>query len=76
MGQGLGVALSCGEGRRHGLDPKLLWLWRRPVDPSLEPPYAVGAAMKRQKAKKKGKKVTEAKGTKEKTCEEGSDQWE
>ena len=44
--------------------------------PSLEPPYAVGAAMKRQKAKKKGKKVTEAKGTKEKTCEEGSDQWE
>ena len=23
------VAVSCGEGRRHGLDPMLLWLWHR-----------------------------------------------
>ena len=26
-----GVAMSCGIGRRRGLDPKLLWPWRRPV---------------------------------------------
>ena len=24
-------ALSCGVGRRHGSDPVLLWLWRRPA---------------------------------------------
>ena len=22
--------MSCGVGRRHGSDPVLLWLWRRP----------------------------------------------
>ena len=39
----------------------MLWLWRRPVatDPirplASEPPYAVGAALKRQKKKKKKK---------------------
>ena len=26
-----GVAVSCGVGRRSGLDPTLLWLWCRPV---------------------------------------------
>ena len=26
-----GVAMSCGVGRRRGLDPMLLWLWRGPV---------------------------------------------
>ena len=25
------VAVSCGVGRRHGLDPELLWLWCRPA---------------------------------------------
>ena len=25
----LGLLLSCGVGRRHGLDPALLWLWGR-----------------------------------------------
>ena len=51
--------MSCGVGRRHGLNPVLLWLWRRPVAIALiqplawEPPYAAGAALKRQKTKKK-----------------------
>ena len=47
--------MSCGVGRRRGLDPALLWLWRRPVAAALvgplawEPPYAVGVALKRPK---------------------------
>ena len=46
--------MSYGVGRRHNLDPELLWLWRRPaatasIQPlAWEPPYAVGAALKRQ----------------------------
>ena len=28
--EGSGIAVSCGLGRRHGSDPLLLWLWRRP----------------------------------------------
>ena len=59
-----GVAASCGVGCRHGSDPALLWLWRRPeaTDPirtiAWEPPYAAGEALKRQKDKKKKKQVT------------------
>ena len=51
--------MSCGVGHRHGLDPALLWLWCRPAATALivplawEPPYATGAALKRQKKKKK-----------------------
>ena len=52
--------MSCGIGHRLGLDPMLLWLWRRLAATVLirllawEPPYAVGAALeKRQKDKKK-----------------------
>ena len=30
-GQGSGVAMSCGVSCRHGSDPTLLWLRRRPV---------------------------------------------
>ena len=47
--------MSCGVGRRHGLDPALLWLWRRPaaIAPirslAWEPPYAEGAAPKMAK---------------------------
>jgi len=61
--------VSCGVGRRHGLDPALLWLWRRlvataPIGPlAREPPYAAGAAQemaKRQKKKKKKKKKKKA----------------
>ena len=49
--------MSCDVGRRHGSDPALLWLWCRPaavapIGPQAwEPPYAVGAALKRQKKK-------------------------
>ena len=45
--------MSCGIGRRHGLDPTWLWLWCRsaavaPIGPlAWEPPYAAGAALKR-----------------------------
>ena len=50
--------MSCGGGRRHGSDPALLWLWRRPaaVAPfgplAWKPPYAMGVALKRQKKKR------------------------
>ena len=27
----LGLAMTCGVGCRHGSDPELLWLWRRPA---------------------------------------------
>ena len=49
-----------GVGRRHGSGPKWLWLWSRPAATSLilplawEPPYPMGAALKRPK--KKGNK--------------------
>ena len=61
--------MNCGVGHRHGLDPMLLGLWRRPVATALiqhlawEPPYAAGAAQeiaitttKKTKDKKKKKK--------------------
>ena len=50
--------MSCGVGHRPGLDPELLWLWRRPVATALirplawEPPYAAGAALKSKKKRK------------------------
>ena len=53
--------MSCGVGYRLSLDPMLLWLWCRPAASApirplaWEPPYAVGAALKRQKDKKKKK---------------------
>ena len=46
--------MSCGVGRRRGLDPELLWLWCRPAAVVLihilawEPPCATGVAVKRQ----------------------------
>ena len=49
--------MSCGEGRRHGLDSELLWLWHRLAATVLigplacEPPYAMVVALKRQKDK-------------------------
>ena len=54
--------MSCGVGRRRGLDLALLWLWCRleataPIRPlAWEPPYAEGAALKGQKTKEKKKK--------------------
>ena len=53
--------MSCGVGRRHGLDPALLWLRRGLAatvtiqSPAWEPPYATGAALKRRMTKKKKK---------------------
>ena len=50
---------SCGVGCRHCSDPVLMWLWLWPAATALiqllawEPPYAVGAALKRPKKKKK-----------------------
>ena len=52
MGQGSGLALSCGVGHRHSLDPALLGLWYRPAAVALiqllawERPYVTGAALK------------------------------
>ena len=51
--------MSCGVGRTCSSDLALLWLWHRPVAVALirplawEPSYAAGAALKRQKDKKK-----------------------
>ena len=63
MGEGSGVAVSCGVGRRHGSDPALLWLWRRlaataPIRPlAWEPPYAVGVALEKAKRQKKKENI-------------------
>ena len=57
MGRGSGVAISCGVGCRRGSDLASLLLWCRlaataPIGPlAWEPPYASGAALKRQKNK-------------------------
>ena len=55
--------MSCGVGCRRGLDPALLWLWRRPgatapIGPlAWEPPYAEGAAQRNSKKTKKKKRL-------------------
>ena len=51
--------MSCGVCQRCGSDLVLLWLWLWPAAVALirslawEPPYAVGAALKIQKKKKR-----------------------
>ena len=56
------IAVSCGVGLRHGSDPTLLWLWRRPVATApirpltWEPPYVAGVAQEKAKRQKKKKK--------------------
>ena len=58
--------MSCAVGCRHGSDLALLWLWCRPAATALirplawEPPYAMGAALKRLKTKRKGQQITNA----------------
>ena len=53
--------MSCVVDRRHGLGATLLWLWRRlaattPIGLlAWEPPYAMIAALKTQKDKKRKK---------------------
>ena len=50
--------MSRGVGGRYGSDLVLLWLWRRPAAAApirplaWEPPYAAGAALKKQQQKK------------------------
>ena len=50
--------MSYGVGRRHGLDPAWLWLWRRLVATVLirplawETPYSAGAALKKDQKRK------------------------
>ena len=48
--------MGCGVGCRGGLDPVLLWRRLAAIAPighlACEPPYAMGAALKRQKKKK------------------------
>ena len=57
--------MSCGVGRRYGLDLALLWLWCGPAAVALirplawELPHATGVALKRQKKKKKKKEEEE-----------------
>ena len=54
VGSRSSVAVSCGVGPRHGLDPVLLWLWlwHRPAataplrPPAWESPYASGVSLK------------------------------
>ena len=59
---GSSVVMSCVVGLRHDSDPALHWLWHRPAATAQirplawEPPYAMGAALKRQKKTKKQKK--------------------
>ena len=54
--------MSCGIGHRHGLEPKLLWLWHKlvasaPIGPlAWEPLFAAGTALERQEKKKNKKK--------------------
>ena len=51
--------MSCGVGRRRGLDLALLWLWHRLAAVALtqllawEPPYAEGMALKGKRNKQK-----------------------
>ena len=58
-----GIAMSCGVGGRHGLDPALLWLWCRVAATALirplawEPPYAEDMALKSKQTNKQKKPV-------------------
>ena len=53
--------MSCSVGHQHCLDPALLWLWPAATASiwplAWEPPYAVGAALERQKKKKSWKSL-------------------
>ena len=53
--------MTCGVSCRHGSDPALLWLWRRPATTALIQPlawesqYAKGVAQEMAKRQKKKK---------------------
>ena len=63
LGSGSGVAVSYAVGCRCSSDPELLWPWCRLVATALigplawEPPYVVGAALKRQTKKGGGQSL-------------------
>ena len=63
--------MSCGVGRRCGLDPRLLWLWCRLAAVALiqslawELPYAMGVALKSKKQTNKQTKRRSHRGTAE-----------
>ena len=73
VGQGSGIAMSCGVGCRHSLDPMLLWLWCRPaaavpIQPlAWELPNAPGAALN-SKSKTKQKTHNDLKVQYRKIC--------
>ena len=64
LGQGSGVAMSCGVSHRCGLDSELLWLWLyckiaavAPIRPlGMEIPHDACGVLKGKKKKKKKKK--------------------
>ena len=45
--------MSCRVGGRQGSDPALQWLWHKLAAVAWEAPYALGAALKSRKKKKK-----------------------
>ena len=55
--------MSCGVGRRRGLDPMLLWLWlgpaaTAPIRPlAWEPPYAAESGPRKGKETKNKKRL-------------------
>ena len=59
MGWGSGVAVSCGVGCRCGVDPVLLWLWRRLEAAALIGPLAWEPACAASVALEKTKKERE-----------------
>ena len=69
--------VSCGVGHRRGSDLALLWLWHRPVATALirplawEPPYALGAAVRGQKTRKKKKRREREKKPSFQKCKNG-----
>ena len=74
--------MSCGVGRRRGLDPEMLWLWRRlAATASIRPlaqesPYATGAALKDKKKKKKKEWACDLLGPKGSRKHFSKDFWE
>ena len=62
MGEGSGIAVSCGVGHRLSSDPTLLWLWHRPAATApirplaWEHPYVTGVALEKAKRRKKKRK--------------------
>ena len=65
--------MSYGVGHRHGSDPALLWLWRRPVATASTRPLAWEPSYAKERPKKgqKDKKQTNKKNKKKKKKKKG-----